>query len=104
MFKQFYSILAASLTFAVLFVACENSGTVAVDGNDFDNKIIPASGGNYPADLLYSEHHEWVKISGNDAFIGMTDYASKKFNNIMVFEDGILEDDDVVIICKTKKT
>ena len=100
MFKQMYFLFAALLSFAVLFVACENSGSIAVDGNDIDDNIKTSNGGNYPTDLYYSEHHEWVKIDGNDAIVGMTDFAASKFNKIMAFTDGILEDDDDVIIAR----
>ncbi|HUR25468.1 MAG TPA: glycine cleavage system protein H, partial [Candidatus Thermoplasmatota archaeon] len=28
-----------------------------------------------PADLLYSKSHEWVRIQGGEATIGITDHA-----------------------------
>ena len=28
-----------------------------------------------PEDLLYSKEHEWVKLDGDSATIGVTDYA-----------------------------
>ncbi|MCA1764608.1 MAG: glycine cleavage system protein H, partial [Flavobacteriales bacterium] len=30
---------------------------------------------NVPNELKYTEDHEWVKIDGNIATIGITDYA-----------------------------
>ncbi len=32
--------------------------------------------------LLYSESHEWVKVEGNLAIIGVSDYAQKEMGNI----------------------
>ena len=35
-----------------------------------------------PADLLYSKEHEWVKIEGDTATIGITDYAQDSLGDI----------------------
>lgn len=32
--------------------------------------------------LLYSEDHEWVKVNGNEALIGITDFAQKELGDI----------------------
>jgi len=37
-------------------------------------------------DLLYSETHEWVKVDGNTAFIGITDYAQHELGDIVYVE------------------
>lgn len=44
--------------------------------------------------LLYSESHEWVKVDGNTATIGITDFAQKSMGNI-VYVDMPEEDDEV---------
>ena len=44
--------------------------------------------------LLYSESHEWVKIDGDAATIGITDFAQKSMGNI-VYVDMPDEDDEV---------
>ncbi|MCK4906517.1 MAG: glycine cleavage system protein GcvH [Spirochaetes bacterium] len=36
--------------------------------------------------LLYSKSHEWVKIDGNKALIGITDYAQQKLGDIVFVE------------------
>lgn len=41
---------------------------------------------NTPADLLYSKSHEWVKVSGNEATIGITDHAQEALNDIVYVE------------------
>src|ERR1051325_4607409 len=39
-----------------------------------------------PADLLYSKSHEWVKLAGNEATIGITDHAQEALNDIVYVE------------------
>jgi glycine cleavage system H protein len=41
---------------------------------------------NVPADLRYSEEHEWVRAEGNRVRIGITDYAQDALGDI-VFVD-----------------
>lgn len=37
-------------------------------------------------DLKYTETHEWIKISGKEATIGITDYAQKELGDIVFIE------------------
>lgn len=39
-----------------------------------------------PADLLYSKSHEWVRIQGGEATIGITDHAQAALNDIVYVE------------------
>jgi glycine cleavage system H protein len=39
-----------------------------------------------PQDLLYSKEHEWVKIEGDTATIGITDYAANALGDIVYVE------------------
>ena len=39
---------------------------------------------NIPEGLKYSKEHEWVKVEGNVATIGITDYAQQEFRAQMV--------------------
>lgn len=41
---------------------------------------------NAPEELKYTEDHEWVKVDGNTAIIGITDYAQGELGDI-VFVD-----------------
>ncbi|MDL2277914.1 glycine cleavage system protein GcvH [Parabacteroides sp. OttesenSCG-928-G07] len=41
---------------------------------------------NFPADLKYTKDHEWIRIEGNEAYIGITDYAQSELGEI-VFVD-----------------
>ncbi len=40
----------------------------------------------FPEDLKYSKEHEWVKVSGNVATIGSTDYAQEQLGEIVFVE------------------
>ena len=33
---------------------------------------------NFPSDLKYSREHEWVRVEGNNGYIGITDFAQKE--------------------------
>ena len=39
-----------------------------------------------PADLLYSKEHEWLRLDGNVATIGITDYAQGSLGDIVYVE------------------
>lgn len=41
---------------------------------------------NIPANVKYSEDHEWLRIEGEEAYIGITDYAQHELGDI-VFVD-----------------
>ncbi len=39
-----------------------------------------------PEDLLYSKEHEWVRLDGENATIGITDYAQESLGDIVYVE------------------
>jgi len=41
---------------------------------------------NIPTELKYTEDHEWVKIEGNVATIGITDFAQGELGDIVFVE------------------
>ncbi|WP_418509073.1 glycine cleavage system protein GcvH [Corallibacter sp.] len=41
---------------------------------------------NIPADLKYTKDHEWVKIDGDVATIGITDFAQSELGDIVYVE------------------
>lgn len=41
---------------------------------------------NIPSDLSYSKDHEWVKIEGEIAKIGITDFAQRELGDIVYVE------------------
>jgi glycine cleavage system H protein len=38
---------------------------------------------NFPAELKYTKDHEWVKVEGNEATIGITEFAQKELGDIV---------------------
>ena len=41
---------------------------------------------NIPSDLRYTKEHEWIRVEGNEAYVGITDYAQSELGEI-VFVD-----------------
>jgi glycine cleavage system H protein len=41
---------------------------------------------NIPADLKYTGSDEWVRVEGNVAIIGVTDFAQSQLSDIVYFE------------------
>jgi glycine cleavage system H protein len=42
--------------------------------------------GNYPDNLKYSQEHEWVKVDGNVATIGISDHAQDALGDVVYVE------------------
>jgi hypothetical protein len=40
----------------------------------------------FPEELLYSPTHEWVRVEGNRAIIGITDYAQSELGDVTYLE------------------
>jgi glycine cleavage system H protein len=40
----------------------------------------------YPADLKYTKDHEWVRLDGSEARVGITDYAQKQLGDVVYLE------------------
>lgn len=40
----------------------------------------------YPSDLKYTKDHEWVRMSGSEARVGITDYAQKQLGDVVYLE------------------
>lgn len=41
---------------------------------------------NFPANLKYTKDHEWVRVEGNEAFVGVTDFAQGELGDIVFVE------------------
>ena len=41
---------------------------------------------NIPSDLKYSKDHEWIKVDGDKATIGITDFAQRELGDIVYVE------------------
>lgn len=41
---------------------------------------------NVPENLKYSKDHEWLRIEGNEAYIGVTDFAQGELGDVVFVE------------------
>ena len=41
---------------------------------------------SYPTDLKYTKDHEWVRLEGGTARVGITDYAQKQLGDVVYLE------------------
>lgn len=51
---------------------------------------------NFPSELKYTKEHEWVRVEGDEAVIGITDFAQSELGDI-VFVDIDTEGEDVEV-------
>lgn len=63
---------------------------------------------NIPSDLKYTKDHEWVKIEGDIAIVGITDFAQGELGDIVYVEvetlDESLDKDEVFGTVEAVKT
>jgi glycine cleavage system H protein len=63
---------------------------------------------NLPSELKYTKDHEWVKIEGDTATIGITDFAQSELGDIVYVEvetlDETLDKDEVFGTVEAVKT
>lgn len=38
---------------------------------------------NFPAELKYTKDHEWIKVQGNEATVGITEFAQHELGDIV---------------------
>lgn len=38
---------------------------------------------NFPKDLKYTKDHEWIRVDGEEAYVGITDYAQSELGEIV---------------------
>ncbi|RFZ92449.1 glycine cleavage system protein GcvH [Mucilaginibacter conchicola] len=41
---------------------------------------------NFPAELKYTSDHEWVRVEGNEAYIGITEFAQGELGDIVYID------------------
>jgi glycine cleavage system H protein len=46
---------------------------------------------NIPSDLLYTKDHEWIRIEGDIATVGITDFAQRELGDIVYVEVDTLD-------------
>lgn len=63
---------------------------------------------NIPSELLYTKDHEWVRIEGDVATVGITDFAQRELGDIVYVEvdtlDQALEKEEVFGTVEAVKT
>lgn len=42
---------------------------------------------NLPANLKYTTDHEWIRVEGNEAYVGITDFAQSELGEIVFVEN-----------------
>jgi len=47
---------------------------------------------NFPSELKYTKDHEWVRVEGNIATIGITDFAQKELGDIVYVDITTLDE------------
>jgi len=47
---------------------------------------------NFPSDLKYSKEHEWVRVSGTNGTVGITDFAQKELGDIVYVDVNTIGD------------
>lgn len=47
---------------------------------------------NFPTNVKYTSEHEWIRLEGEEAYVGITDYAQDQLGDI-VFVDVTTEDE-----------
>ena len=40
----------------------------------------------FPKELKYAESHEWLRVNGEEAYIGITDFAVSELNDLIYIE------------------
>ena len=41
---------------------------------------------NFPAELRYTKDHEWIRLDGDEALVGITDFAQRELGDIVYVE------------------
>ncbi|MES2828200.1 MAG: glycine cleavage system protein GcvH [Bacteroidota bacterium] len=63
---------------------------------------------NFPSELKYTKDHEWLKIEGDHAVIGITDFAQRELGDIVYIDINTVGDevtkDDVFGTVEAVKT
>ena len=41
---------------------------------------------NFPSELKYTKDHEWIRLEGNDAYVGITEFAQRELGDIVYID------------------
>ena len=63
---------------------------------------------NFPEDLKYTKDHEWIKIEGTEATVGITDFAQRELGDIVFIDVAtvgeVVDENDVFGTVEAVKT
>jgi glycine cleavage system H protein len=62
---------------------------------------------NFPEDLKYTDDHEWVRVEGNIATVGVTDHAASELGDVVYIDiemDGTVSKGDTIGTIEAVKT
>jgi len=79
----------------VIKLPAEKANAVIVDHHKADLLYDHYKKGakmNFPKDLKYAKTDEWVKVEGDIATIGISDYAQSQLGDIVYFEFAVEPD------------
>ena len=97
-FKPFQN----SIAYLIYFFLKTNRLSSTFAGNTKRNKM------NIPSDLKYTKDHEWIRIEGDIATVGITDFAQGELGDIVYVEvetlDETLDRDEVFGTVEAVKT
>src|SRR5215469_8446775 len=65
---------------------CETPSLHPVRMRYTEGRLVFMANLNYPGDLKYSKTDEWVRVEGDEATIGITDYAQDQLGDIVYIE------------------
>jgi glycine cleavage system H protein len=41
---------------------------------------------NFPSELKYTKDHEWIRVEGNEAIVGITEFAQRELGDIVYID------------------
>lgn len=63
---------------------------------------------NFPSELKYTKDHEWIRVEGDEAYLGITDFAQRELGDIVYIDINTLGEevnqDDVFGTVEAVKT
>lgn len=48
---------------------------------------------NFPAELKYTKDHEWIRVEGNEAYVGITEFAQRELGDIVYVDINTVGDE-----------
>jgi glycine cleavage system H protein len=73
----------------------------------YNQLLLKGENMNFPEDLKYTDDHEWVRVQGNIATIGVTDHAASELGDVVYVDiemDGAVSKGDTLGTIEAVKT